>query len=807
VKAAQANYRKSVEKGLLKIMSKMGISTLSSYRGAQIFEAIGLDEALVEQHFTGTLCPIGGVGPREIATDMLRFHAEAYGAEPALRERGIYRFRKGGEYHAFNPAVFTSLHKAVRTGDYDGAYRSYVKLVEERPPIALRDLLQFRQGEAAPLEEVEPAPEIARRFCTPGMSHGALSREAHETLAIAMNRLGARSNSGEGGEDRERFYPYENGDWGNSLIKQVASGRFGVTPEYLAVAGELEIKMAQGSKPGEGGQIPGFKVSEEIARIRHSVPGVTLISPPPHHDIYSIEDLAQLIYDLKRVNPRAKVAVKLVSEAGIGTVAAGVAKGYADVIHISGHDGGTGASPLGSIKNAGIPWELGLAETQQTLVMNDLRGRVRLRADGGFKTGRDVVMAALLGAEEYAFGTAALVSAGCVMARQCHMNNCPVGVATQREDLRAKFPGSPEHVVQFMLFVAEQVREILAGMGVRSLDEIIGRTELLEPRPIASFPKTDRISLARVLADPDPSGAKPRRSVQERNDRPGETLDDRVVADVGEAVRTGEPVTREYEIRSTDRTVGGRLGGQIAHLHRDTGLPEGTIELHFRGSAGQSFGAFCNQGMRLFLAGEAQDYVGKSMAGGEIVITPPAGVRFRSHENTILGNTVMYGATGGGLYAAGRAGERFCVRNSGGHAVVEGVGDHGCEYMTGGVVVILGETGRNFGAGMSGGIAFVLDETGDFARRCNPEMVGTEPLDADFDRDLVGSFIKKHLEYTHSARAREILARWEEYAPRFVKVVPHPAEPGAKPQDVHEVEAATLAALQGEGHARLITVR
>jgi glutamate synthase domain-containing protein 2/glutamate synthase domain-containing protein 3 len=682
-----------------------------------------------------------------------------------------------------------------------------VRLVEERPPIALRDLLQFKAGTPVPLEEVEPAEAIARRFCTPGMSHGALSREAHETLAIAMNRLGAKSNSGEGGEERGRYYPYESGDWGNSQIKQVASGRFGVTPEYLAASTELEIKMAQGSKPGEGGQIPGFKVSEEIARIRHSVPGVTLISPPPHHDIYSIEDLAQLIYDLKRVNPRARVAVKLVSEAGVGTVAAGVAKGYADVIHISGHDGGTGASPLGSIKHAGIPWELGLSETQQTLVMNDLRGRVRVRADGGFKTGRDVVVAALLGAEEYGFGTAALVSAGCVMARQCHMNNCPVGVATQRTDLREKFPGSPEHVVNFMLFVAEQIRETLAAMGFRALDEIIGRTDLLEPRHLERYPKTSSIDLSRILADPDPSRTKTRRCLQERNKRPDEPLDDRIFADVTDAIRGQGPVAREYAIRNTDRTVGARTSGEIALRTRDQGLPEGTIELHFRGSAGQSFGAFCNKGMRLLLTGEAQDYVGKSMAGGEIVITPPEGTAFRSHENTIIGNTVMYGATGGGLYAAGRAGERFCVRNSGGHAVVEGVGDHGCEYMTGGVVVILGETGRNFGAGMSGGLAFVLDEGGDFDRRYNPEMVGVEPLTDAFDQDLVRSLIDKHVEYTGSARARGILEEWATYASRFVKVVPHPSEASAKPQDPHQVEVETLEALRAEGHTRLPVLR
>jgi glutamate synthase (ferredoxin) len=802
VRAALANYKKAVEGGLLKIMSKMGISTVSSYRGAQIFEAIGLDRNLVERHFTGTDCHISGSGLLEIATDVLRYHAEAYGEESALRERGIYRYRKGGEYHAFNPNVFTSLHKAVRTGDYDKAFRSYARLVDERQLTALRDLLQFRKGTPVPLEEVEPAEAIAGRFCTPGMSHGALSREAHETLSVAMNRLGGGSNSGEGGEARERYYRYESGDWGNSSIKQIASARFGVTPEYCVAASQLEIKMAQGSKPGEGGQLPGHKVTEEIATIRHSVPGVTLISPPPHHDIYSIEDLAQLIYDLKRINPRAKVAVKLVSEIGIGTVAAGVAKGYADVIHVSGHDGGTGASPLGSIKYAGIPWELGLAEVQQVLVLNDLRGRVRLRSDGGLKTGRDVMVAALLGAEEYAFGTAALVSAGCVMARQCHSNLCPVGIAAQKEELRAKFPGSPENVVNFMLFVAQQVREILAELGFRTLDEVIGRAGLLELKPNLSFPKSANLDLSAVLADPDPSGQKPRRRVQPRNDRPDEPLDDLLCEDTLAAVESKEPITRHYSIENTDRTVGARLSGEIARRYRSEGLPDGTIELHFHGSAGQSFGAFCNRGMMLFLEGEAQDYVGKSMYGGEIAVAPPAGADFVTHENTIIGNTCLYGATGGSLYAAGCAGERFAVRNSGACAVVEGVGDHGCEYMTGGVVVVLGRTGRNFGAGMSGGYAFALDEDGDFDKRYNPGMVGIEPVGGDYDLPLLRSLIERHAEMTDSPRSRAILERWEHFLPLFVKVAPHPTEITAKPQDGRQVEQAALAAISKEAHAR-----
>jgi glutamate synthase (ferredoxin) len=802
VKTALSHYRRAVENGLLKIMSKMGISTVSSYRGAQIFEAIGLSADVIERYFTGTDSRVGGVGLAELATDVLRFHAEAFppaesGHAGKLTERGIYRFRKGGEYHAYNPSVFKALHNAVRSGSYETAYRSYAKLVAERPPMALRDLLDFREGSPAPIEEVEPAEEIARRFCTPGMSLGALSREAHETLAIAMNRLGAKSNSGEGGEARERFYPYANGDWGNSAIKQVASGRFGVTPEYLISAGELEIKMAQGSKPGEGGQIPGTKVSEEIAAIRHSVPGVTLISPPPHHDIYSIEDLAQLIYDLKRVNARARVAVKLVSEAGVGTVAAGVAKGYADVVHISGHDGGTGASPLGSIKNAGVPWELGLAESQQVLVLNDLRGRVRVRVDGGLKTGRDVMIAALLGAEEYGFGTAALISAGCVMARQCHMNNCPVGVATQRPDLRSKFAGTPEHVVHFMLFVAQEVREILASLGFRRLDDVIGRADLLVPRVDGkTLPKTDRLILDAILANPDPTGNKPRRCVVERNDRSDDPLDEAVLQSCLAAMDSGAlPLDEDWSIHNTDRTVGARLSGEIARRYQDEGLPRDSLRLTFRGSAGQSFGAFCNRGMTLILEGEAQDYVGKSMAGGKIVVRPPVGARYATHENAIMGNTVLYGATGGSLYAAGRAGERFCVRNSGARAVVEGVGDHGCEYMTGGTVVVLGEVGRNFAAGMSGGLAFVLDERRDFEHRYNPQMVGVEPVVEEMDVLLLRSMIERHRELTGSRRAEEILCHWERYRPLFYKVVPHPSEVTAKPQDTAALEVDAMRAL------------
>jgi glutamate synthase domain-containing protein 2/glutamate synthase domain-containing protein 3 len=794
---ALANYRAAVENGLLKIMSKMGIGPLSCYHGAQQFEAIGLDPKLIERHFTDTECRAGGVGLREIETDVLEFHADAFEAE-GLKDRGIYRFRRDGEYHSMNPSVFTALHRAVREQSWE-AFQEYSRLVDGRQPCSLRDLLDWKPAPApVPLEEVEPAAEIARRFCTQAMSHGAISREAHEVLAIAMNRLGGKSNSGEGGEDRERYHPYgeerswqsragwrpRSGDWANSSIKQVASGRFGVTPEYLVSARELEIKMAQGSKPGEGGQIPGHKVSGEIARIRRASPGVTLISPPPHHDVYSIEDLSQLIYDLKRVNRSARVCVKLVSGAGIGTIAAGVVKAYADAIQISGHDGGTGASPLGSIKNAGLPWELGLAETQQVLRMNRLRERVALRVDGGLKTGRDVVIAALLGADEFGFGTAVLVAAGCVMARQCHLNTCPVGVATQREELRQKFPGRPEHVIAFVLFVAEQVRLILARMGARRLSEIIGRTDLLVQKPGSG------VDLSALLADPAGAGEAPgdpgdafrssagaRRRGWARNDRPEPfcPLDDIIWRDCEEAIRAVRPLRRRYPISNRERSVGARLSGEIARLSGERGVPPGLVELSFQGAAGQSFGAFCSRGMRLILEGEAQDGAGKGMAGGEIVIRPPADSSLASHENVILGNAVLYGATGGELYAAGIAGERLCVRNSGATAVVEGCGDHGCEYMTDGAVVILGRAGRNFGAGMTGGAAYVLDLEDDFQLRLNPETAALRRIGEGGDADRLRRLIQNHSDQTASLHAAWILSDWPATLPRFWKVSARPA--------------------------------
>lgn len=777
------NYKDAVEKGILKIMAKMGISTVSSYRGAQIFEAIGINTSVIEKCFTGTPSRLSGIGFEHIAAETLHFHTKAFGEKDekrSLQEAGYFRFRRHGEFHAFNPTVFKAMHKFVKSGETED-YTEYVEAVEEGEPFSLRDLLAFKAGTPIPIDDVEPAEDIVRRFTTGSMSFGALSRETHETLAIAMNRLGAKSGSGEGGEDSGRFVEKPNGDLASSAIKQVASGRFGVTPQYLASAKELEIKMAQGSKPGEGGQIPGHKVTLEIAKLRHSIPGVPLISPPPHHDIYSIEDLAQLIYDLKQVNPRAKVAVKLVSEFLIGTIASGVAKGYADVIQISGHEGGTGASPLSSIKNAGTPWELGLAETQHRLVENDLRDRVVLRVDGGMRSGRDIVIAAMLGAEEYGFGTTAMVATGCIMARQCHLNTCPVGVATQDPALRAKYPGTPEMVVNIMLGVANEVRSILANLGHRSLNDVIGRPELLELADLTEYPKASTLDLSEILTAADPTGNSPRYHLQERNDRVDTPLDDQILKDAETAISDKEPIQLSYPIRNTHRTVGAKLSGEIAYRHGDSPLPKETIRCYFTGSAGQSFGAFCINGIQLVLTGEANDYVGKGMAGGELVIKPSPDARFDPHENTIIGNTVLYGATNGFLFAAGRAGERFCVRNSGATSVVEGVGDHGCEYMTGGTVVILGETGRNFGAGMTGGIAYVLDEEGQFDTRINPQIIKLERISDDVDEDTLVGLIQKHLELTESRRAQEVLTDWDTYLPLFWKVVTPPPPPPPEP--------------------------
>ncbi len=799
---AEQQYIKALEKGLRKIMSKMGISPLASYCGAQVFEAVGLDQDLIEACFTGTPSRIGGISFEKLATDMVARHRRAFVAEAAdkisLPHPGFYKFKKGGEYHAYSPQVIHAIHKAARHKmDYNGGrtldlqhesftegyelYGKYLGLVHQRPPTELRDLLELvSAGQPVPLEEVEPIENILSRFSTAAMSHGATSSEAHETLAIAMNRLGGKSNSGEGGEAVERYT-----DERNSRIKQVASGRFGVTPAYLASADELQIKMAQGSKPGEGGHLPGHKVSAEIARIRHTTPGVALISPPPHHDIYSIEDLAQLIYDLKQVNANAHVSVKLVSTAGVGTIAAGVAKGYADSILISGHSGGTGASPLSSIKNAGIPWELGLAETQQTLVINGLRGRVRVRADGGFQTGRDVLVAALLGADEFSFGTTALVAEGCLMARACHANTCPVGIATQREDLRAKFPGNPEMVMAFFRYVAQEVRELLASLGLRSIDEAVGRADLLRQRKTGVV-GADMLTLDEMLVRVDSETNPEIRHSSERNPLPaGETLNDRILNDA-QSVLAGEgPIDLSYTIRNCERTVGARLSGVIGQMYGDEGLPTNTINITLRGSAGQSFGAFNAPGLHFLLIGEANDYVGKGMAGGTVAIRPADAAPFEWHSNVIAGNTILYGATGGELYLAGRAGERFAVRNSGATSVVEGVGDHGCEYMTGGMVVVLGSTGYNFGAGMTGGVAFVLDEEEKLPIRYNSQLIQLDRLTAQ-EETRVHTLIQRHLDLTGSPRAATILDNWEHYRGLFWRAMPKEA--------VAKIEAANEAA-------------
>ncbi|HXF51681.1 MAG TPA: glutamate synthase large subunit [Dehalococcoidia bacterium] len=799
VHKALTNYEKAVDAGILKIMSKMGISTVSAYHGAQIFEAVGLSQEVMDLAFVGTPSRIGGIGLREIAEDVLRRHRKAFQPEDGVQldVGGFIRYRKEGEYHGNNPEVVRALHHAVETRRYED-YRVYADMVNKRSPIALRDLLDFNSDRPPiPVEEVEPIESIMRRFATGAMSLGALSPEAHETIAIGMNRIGGKSNTGEGGEEAWRWWQKRNSDDANSRIKQVASGRFGVTPPYLAAAWELEIKMAQGSKPGEGGQLPGHKVSPYIATIRHTLPGTPLISPPPHHDIYSIEDLAQLIYDLKQVNPRARICVKLVAEEGVGTIAAGVAKGYADVIQISGHEGGTGASPLSSIKYAGLPWELGLAETQQVLVLNDLRSRVTVRVDGGFHTGRDVVVAAMLGADEYGFGTIALIAIGCQMARQCHLNTCPVGIASQREDLRAKFPGTPDNVVTFFSHVAQEVRELLASLGYRRLDEIIGRMDLLRQIERPERPRAKTLDLSPIITmAPD---GKPIRALQERNDRVERTLDDQILEDAKEALEGRGSVRLCYKVRNTDRTVGTKLAGEIAYRYHEEGLPEGTIEINLEGSAGQSLGAFLHRGIRIILRGEANDYVGKGMGGGEIALLPPEGSPFESHENVIMGNTCLYGATGGMLFAAGRAGERFAVRNSGAKAVVEGVGDHGCEYMTEGVVVILGETGRNFGAGMSNGIAYVLDEKGDFPSKLNPELVAIKRVTGDQDIEMLTGLIKRHVQLTGSRRGREILENWERFQPLFWKVAPHTAMTEEGPQTIinRHIESVRAAIAMG----------
>jgi glutamate synthase (ferredoxin) len=777
-KTACKNFVKAASKGVIKVMSKMGISAIQSYRGAQVFEAVGLRQDVIDHYFTWTSSRVGGIGLDVIAQEVLARHHAAYSERQVdghvLPSGGQYQWRDDGEFHLFNPETIHRLQKAVRLGSY-AVFKEYAKLVNEQAQhlCTLRGLLEFKAGDPVPLEEVEPVESIMKRFKTGAMSYGSISQEAHETLAIAMNRIGGKSNTGEGGEDPARYQPLPNGDSKNSAIKQVASGRFGVTSEYLVNARELQIKMAQGAKPGEGGQLPGTKVYPWIARTRFTTAGVGLISPPPHHDIYSIEDLAELIHDLKNANRHARVSVKLVAEVGVGTIAAGVAKAHADVVLISGHDGGTGASPQTSIKHAGLPWELGLAETHQTLVLNNLRSRIAVETDGQLKTGRDVVIAALLGAEEFGFATAPLVATGCIMMRVCHLNTCPAGVATQDPRLREKFTGKPEHVVNFMRFVATEAREIMAQLGFRTVEEMVGRADRLEPRKAVDHWKARGLDFSNVLYQPD-VGPEVGRFCQIAQDHGLEKSLDltALLALCQPAVERGEKVVAELPIRNVHRVVGTITSGEITRKWGAAGLPDDTIRIHFKGSAGQSFGAFLTRGMTFVLEGDANDYVGKGLSGGKIIVYPPAGSTFVPEENIIIGNVAFYGATAGEVYVRGMAGERFCVRNSGIEAVVEAVGDHGCEYMTGGRVVVLGATGRNFAAGMSGGLAYVLDERGDFARCVNREMVGLEKLEHPAEIAAVRAMVEKHFAYTSSTRAQQVLGAWEQMVPRFVKIIP-----------------------------------
>jgi glutamate synthase domain-containing protein 2/glutamate synthase domain-containing protein 1/glutamate synthase domain-containing protein 3 len=770
--SAEMRVIKAIGKGLLKIISKMGISTIRSYTGAQIFEAVGIKKSVIDRHFTGSTSRVEGIGLDTIAREALDRHARAYPAAVSelLPAGGVYAWRRRGEYHGWNPETIATLQHAARSEDGAGAYERFATYVNDVAVrnTALRGLLRFREGvEPAPLAEVEPAPEIVKRFKSGGMSLGALSPEAHETLAAGMNRIGGRSNTGEGGEDPARF-----GDERRSSIKQVASGRFGVTVNYLVNADELQIKVAQGAKPGEGGQLPGHKVDHYIAGLRHSTPGVGLISPPPHHDIYSIEDLKQLIYDLRCANPRARISVKLVSEIGVGTVAAGVAKANADHVVIAGHDGGTGASPQASIHHAGIPWEIGLAETQQTLLRNDLRSRILVEVDGQMRTGRDVAIGAILGADEFGFSTAPLIALGCVMMRVCHLNTCPVGIATQDPELRRRFEGEPEHVVNYLFMVAEEARRIMASLGVRSIGELIGRTDLLVPDEGVDHWKARGIDLSALLEVPDLPADAPRRCVR----RPDPVLYDSIDVDLLQrsrpAIEHGVPVRLERRIENKNRAVGGLISGEIARHHGTEGLPEGSIDILLTGSAGQSFGAWLAPGVTLVLEGDANDYTGKGMSGGTLVVRPAREATFTAEENAIVGNTVLYGATSGKAFFRGLAGERFGVRNSGAIAVVEGVGDHGCEYMTGGRVIVLGATGLNFAAGMSGGIAYVLDVDGAFRSRCNTELVGFDEISPDEALELRG-WIEEHGERTGSPVAERMLADWDEQLARFVKVMPH----------------------------------
>ena len=769
-------YRKAMGKGILKIMSKIGISTLQSYQGAQIFEVLGLNAKVVDECFRGSISRIEGVGYDGLADEVMVRHELAYPREaipnPKLEVGGIYQWKRRGEAHTFNPKSIHYLQIAARKNDPE-AYEKYKRAINEQTQkaLTLRGLLAFRRAEAIPLEEVEPAENIMTRFATGAMSFGSISWEAHTTLAIAMNKIGARSNSGEGGEDEVRFTLSENGDNLRSAIKQVASGRFGVTSHYLTNADELQIKMAQGAKPGEGGQLPGHKVDDWIGRVRNSTPGVGLISPPPHHDIYSIEDLAQLIFDLKNANRSARINVKLVSKAGVGIIASGVAKAHADAILISGHDGGTGASPLSSIRHAGLPWELGLAESHQTLVKNKLRDRVTLQTDGQIRTGRDLVIATLLGAEEYGVATAALVVEGCIMMRKCHVNTCPVGIATQNPELRKRFTGKPEHVINFFRFLAEDMRQIMAELGFRTVNEMVGRVEHLKMNSDLEYWKYKSLDLSPILHKEVADDSVGLYKKVEQDHGIADVLDRRLISAAQPALESMEPVTSTFEIKNTDRSVGTMLSNEVSRRFHAEGLPDGAIKFRFRGSAGQSFGAFAAKGLEFLLEGEANDYFGKGLSGARLIVVPDRISKFDPHENIIIGNVAFYGATGGEAYIKGTAGERFAVRNSGVKTVVEGLGDHGCEYMTGGVVVVLGDTGKNFGAGMSGGMAYVHNPQDDFGAKLNPEMVDLEPLN-DFDRNLLHQMVRNHFSYTSSKTALDLLNRWDEALAEFVKVMP-----------------------------------
>ncbi len=776
-KTAQKNFIKAARKGLFKIISKMGISTIQSYCGAQIFEAVGLGETLIEKYFTATPSRIGGIGLEMVAEEAIRRHEAAYpqnnGAIQMLEEGGEYAWRQDGEHHQYNPQTIVLLQHSVRVGDFN-LYKKYAQLINSQNTnlANIRGLLKFKPGNSIALEEVEPASEIVKRFATGAMSYGSISKETHETLAIAMNRLGGFSNTGEGGEDPERFKKDPNGDWRRSRIKQVAAGRFGVTIEYLVNADQLQIKMAQGAKPGEGGQLPGHKVSPEIAKTRYTTPGVALISPPPHHDIYSIEDLAQLIHDLKNANPKADVSVKLVAEVGVGTIAAGVSKGKADHVLISGFEGGTGASPQTSIKHAGLPMELGIAETQQVLVMNDLRGRIRVQTDGQLKTGRDVALAAMLGADEFGFSTSALISLGCILLRKCHLNTCSVGIATQDPELRKKFTGRPEHVVNFFTFIAEECREIMAQLGFRRFEDMVGRVDMLETQDAINHWKAKGLDLTNILHKPDVPPQVAIRHAARQDHGLEKALDHQLIERAKSAIEEKKTVKFEIPIRNINRTVGTMLSSEIARRYGLSGLPDNTIQIKFEGSAGQSFGAFLAHGVTLTLEGDSNDYLGKGLSGGRIIVYPSKKAVFTAEENILVGNVVLYGAISGEAFLRGLGGERFAVRNSGAHTVVEGVGDHGCEYMTGGCVVVLGPTGRNFAAGMSGGVAYVWDREKRFAKLCNPGMVDLVSIEESADSQELKTLIEKHFNSTASTVAKKILERWHDVLPQFVKVYP-----------------------------------